>query len=80
MTLKDKSADVVPRILDTAAAIFSDVGYAGARMDEIADRAGVNEATIYYLKFSGTSRPATRVPTICHHAVRRKTREYHIYF
>ena len=42
------SGNVVPRILDTAAEIFSEVGFAGARMDVIADRAGVNKATIYY--------------------------------
>jgi len=28
--------------------VFAESGYAGARMDEIADRAGVNKATIYY--------------------------------
>jgi hypothetical protein len=27
---------------------FAGEGFAGARMDEIADRAGVNKATIYY--------------------------------
>ena len=42
------SGNVVPRILETAAEIFAEVGFAGARMDEIAKRAGVNKATIYY--------------------------------
>lgn len=36
------------RILEAAASVFSEVGFAGARVDEIADRAGVNKATIYY--------------------------------
>ena len=36
------------RILDAAASFFSEVGFAGARVDEIAERAGVNKATIYY--------------------------------
>lgn len=38
----------IQRILSAAADIFSEVGFAGARMDEIANRAGVNKATIYY--------------------------------
>jgi len=36
------------RILEAAASVFSEVGFAGARVDEIADRAGVNKAMIYY--------------------------------
>jgi TetR/AcrR family transcriptional regulator len=45
---KRKQRDTIPRILNTAAAVFAESGFAGARMDEIADRAGVNKATIYY--------------------------------
>jgi TetR/AcrR family transcriptional regulator len=45
---KGKQRDTIPRILNTAAAVFAESGFAGARMDEIADRAGVNKATIYY--------------------------------
>ena len=45
---KEKQKDTLQRILDTAAEVFADSGFAGARMDEIADRAGVNKATIYY--------------------------------
>jgi TetR/AcrR family transcriptional regulator len=45
---KEKREDTVRRILDTAAEVFAAVGFGGARMDEIADRAGVNKATIYY--------------------------------
>jgi len=45
---KEKQSDTVRRILDTAAEVFAESGFAGARMDEIADRAGVNKATIYY--------------------------------
>jgi AcrR family transcriptional regulator len=45
---KEKQKDTIRRILDTAAEVFAEVGCAGARMDEIADRTGVNKATIYY--------------------------------
>jgi len=40
---KGKQRDTIPRILNTAAAVFAESGFAGARMDEIADRAGVNK-------------------------------------
>ena len=46
--IKEKQKDTIRRILDTAAEVFAEVGFAGARMDEIADRTGVNKATIYY--------------------------------
>ena len=36
------------QILETATIVFAEFGYAGARMDMIAERAGVNKATIYY--------------------------------
>jgi AcrR family transcriptional regulator len=36
------------RILDAASAAFADHGFAGARVDEIAARAGVNKAMLYY--------------------------------
>jgi TetR/AcrR family transcriptional regulator len=35
-------------ILDAATAVFAEVGFAGARVDEIAERAGVNKAMLYY--------------------------------
>lgn len=35
-------------VLDAAADTFAEKGFSGARMDEIAKRAGVNKATIYY--------------------------------
>lgn len=47
-TLKEKKSETVRRILDTATEIFADLGFAGARVDEIANKAGVNKATIYY--------------------------------
>jgi TetR/AcrR family transcriptional regulator len=46
--LKDKRIKTSERILAAASSIFSEKGFAGARMDEIANRAGVNKATIYY--------------------------------
>ncbi|MGA7614321.1 MAG: TetR/AcrR family transcriptional regulator [Thermoanaerobaculia bacterium] len=36
------------RILDAAAAVFAESGFAGARIDEIAARAGINKAMVYY--------------------------------
>ncbi len=36
------------QILDAAAEVFAEAGYAGARVDEIAHRAGVNKAMLYY--------------------------------
>ena len=45
---KENRADTTHRILDIAAEIFAEDGFAGARMDKIAARAGVNKATIYY--------------------------------
>lgn len=41
-------ADASERILAAAAAIFASIGYEGARVDEIAERAGVNKAMLYY--------------------------------
>ena len=46
--LKHNRAKTAERILAAASSIFSEKGFAGARMDEIATRAGVNKATIYY--------------------------------
>ncbi len=44
------SSSPTPRdqILGAATAVFAQVGYAGARVDEIAARAGVNKAMLYY--------------------------------
>ena len=36
------------RILDAASAVFAELGFAGARVDDIAERAGVNKAMLYY--------------------------------
>jgi AcrR family transcriptional regulator len=46
--LNSKRAGTPRRILDTASEIFSESGFEGARVDEIARRAGVNKASIYY--------------------------------
>jgi len=43
-----KGQQTTRRILDAAARIFSEVGFEGARVDEIARAAGVNKAMIYY--------------------------------
>lgn len=36
------------RVLDVAAEVFAERGFAGARVDEIAERAGINKAMVYY--------------------------------
>jgi len=46
--LKEKRDESIHRILDAAMEVFAEVGYEGARVDEIAKRAGVNKAMIYY--------------------------------
>jgi AcrR family transcriptional regulator len=46
--LRTKRNETVQRILEAATEIFAEVGFAGARVDEIAKRAQVNKATIYY--------------------------------
>ena len=43
-----KKGRTVRRILKAAASVFSESGFSGARVDEIARRAGVNKAMIYY--------------------------------
>jgi len=47
-TLSEKKDNTIRQILEAAATVFADKGFAGARVDEIADEAGVNKATIYY--------------------------------
>ncbi len=44
----EKRSGTIMRILEAAANVFSESGFSGARMDEIAERAGVNKAMIYY--------------------------------
>jgi len=46
--LREPRDTTAGRIMDAATQVFADVGFAGARVDEIARRAGVNKATIYY--------------------------------
>ena len=45
---KVRKKETVQRILDAAGTIFAEVGFGGARVDEIAARADVNKAMIYY--------------------------------
>jgi len=47
-TLTEKKDNTIRQILEAAATVFAQKGFAGARVDEIADTAGVNKATIYY--------------------------------
>jgi len=47
-TMQEKRNQTTQRIVKAAATIFSAVGFAGARIDQIAECAGVNKATIYY--------------------------------
>ena len=43
-----RSAEVRARIIETAGEVFAERGFAGAGVDEIARRAGVNKAMLYY--------------------------------
>ena len=47
-TLEEKRSATVRLILNAATEVFAEVGFAGARVDDIARRAGVNKAMIYY--------------------------------
>lgn len=44
----EKRSKTVERIMVAARAVFAENGYTAARVDEIARRAGVNKATLYY--------------------------------
>ena len=46
--LKEKRDESIRQITDAAMEVFAGSGYEGARVDEIARRAGVNKAMIYY--------------------------------
>lgn len=48
LTAKKLENEATERILNAATAVFADVGFAGARVDEIAKRADMNKALIYY--------------------------------
>lgn len=48
MSTRRNGSEVMDRILEAATGIFASEGLAGARMDEIAARAGVSKALIYY--------------------------------
>ena len=45
---EEKKEDTLRRILAAAKDVFAEKGFGGARVDEIARRAGVNKATLYY--------------------------------
>jgi AcrR family transcriptional regulator len=47
-TKENRKKETVQRILDASAKIFAEAGFEGARVDEIAKRARVNKAMIYY--------------------------------
>ena len=44
----EKPGKTAEKILKAARTVFAEKGYSGAHVDEIAQRAGVNKATIYY--------------------------------
>jgi AcrR family transcriptional regulator len=48
VSTKEKGQETSERIVQAALEVFSEVGYGGARVDEIARQAGVNKATLYY--------------------------------
>lgn len=57
------------RILDAAAEAFGELGFAGARVDDIAARAGVNKATVYYHLGGKEQLYATVVGDVLDHAI-----------
>lgn len=48
MSPKPTDPETRDRILAAAGEVFADSGFAGARIDDIAERAGVNKAMLYY--------------------------------
>ena len=44
----EKPGKTAEKIINAARAVFAEKGYSGTHMDEIAARAGVNKATLYY--------------------------------
>ncbi|HEX9983379.1 MAG TPA: TetR/AcrR family transcriptional regulator [Thermoanaerobaculia bacterium] len=46
--MTNETTDARTRILETAIEVFASEGFAGARIDDIAKRAGVNKAMVYY--------------------------------
>lgn len=46
--LKKRRDESVRSIMDAAMEVFAEVGYEGARVDDIADRAGISKSMIYY--------------------------------
>ncbi len=45
---RGKRDESIRQILDAAMEVFAEAGYEGARIDEIARRAGINKAMVYY--------------------------------
>ena len=46
--IREKRDESIRQILDAAMEVFAEAGYEGARVDEIARRAGINKAMVYY--------------------------------
>lgn len=46
--ITEKTTHARQKILDAASSVFAEEGFAGARVDKIADRAKVNKAMLYY--------------------------------
>src|SRR5689334_9466444 len=71
-----EEVDARARILAAAAEVFAEIGPAGARVDEIAARAGVNKAMLYYhvgdkdkLYATVLTNTVDRVPPALHAAI-----------
>ena len=45
---KDKKLNAEQKIIEAAADIFETKGFEGARMQQIADKAGINKALLHY--------------------------------
>ena len=46
--VKKKENNIETKIIESAADVFEEKGYAGARMQQIADKAGINKALLHY--------------------------------
>jgi AcrR family transcriptional regulator len=74
--IPEPELDTRARIIAAAAEVFASIGFAGARVDEIAARAGVNKAMLYYhvgdkdkLYATVLTETIDRVPPVLLHAL-----------
>ncbi len=67
----NKKKERINHILEAATALFSEKGYANVTVQEIADRAGLNKATLYYHMESKEELLFSIFDTICSLLIRK---------